>query len=265
MLLAIDIGNTHTVVGIFKGDRLKKHFRVFSRHTLTTDECIILFSQLLLQGQIRKGDIRGAIICSVVPNLTAIFRDATRSYLGIEAIIVDWNLDLNIKIRYDLPQQVGADRIANAVAAYHLYKGPTIVVDLGTATTFDAISKDGEYLGGAIAPGIETSSADLFRRAAQLYKVSLEAPRAAIGTNTTESLKSGIIFGAVGQIDEITRRMKKELKGKVFVVATGGLTSLVANHSKTIKKINPVLTLQGLKIIYHRIAGNIKNKKYRLK
>ena len=258
MLLAIDVGNTHTVIGLFLGNRLKNHFRFYSRHTLTTDECIMLFDQLFVQNQILKKNIEGVIICSVVPNLTAIFGEASKKFLKIKPIIVSSDLDLNIKIKYELPQQVGADRIANAVAAYHFYKGPTIVVDLGTATTFDAISKDGEYLGGAISPGIETSSANLFHRAAQLYKVSLEKPQKAIGTNTTESLKAGIIFGAVGQIDEITTRIKKELKGKPTVVATGGLANLIASQSKTVQKINPTLTLQGLRIIYHRIMDKKK-------
>lgn len=261
MLLAIDIGNTHTVIGIFTSNRLKNDFRFYSRHTLTTDECMMLISQLLSQEKIQKENIQGVIICSVVPNLTPIFQEASRKYLKVKPIIVGPDLDLNIKIKYDLPQQVGADRIANAVAAYHLYKGPTIVVDLGTATTFDAISKDGEYLGGAIAPGIETSSANLFHRAAQLYKVGLDKPQKAIGTNTTESLKSGIIFGAIGQIDEITRRIKKELKGKVFVVATGGLAKLVAGESKTVQKINPTLTLQGLRIIYNMVTTKKGKKK----
>ena len=259
MLLAIDIGNTHTVIGIFKNGQLKNHFRFYSRHTLTTDECIMLLDQLLAQNKMQKEDISGVIICSVVPNLTAIFQEAGRKCFKIKPIVVNSDLDLNIRIKYDLPQQVGADRIANAVAAYHLYGGPAIVVDLGTATTFDAISKDGEYLGGAIAPGIETSSANLFHRAAQLYKVGLEKPQRAIGKNTTESLKSGIIFGAVGQIDEITRRIKKELRGKVLVVATGGLASLIAKESKTVNKINPILTLQGLRIIY----DGIMNKKHK--
>ena len=261
MLLALDIGNTHTVIGIFLGNRLKNHFRFYSRHTLTTDECIMLIDQLFAQSQISKKDIQGVIICSVVPNLTAIFQEASKKYLKIKSTVVSLDLDLNIKIKYDLPQQVGADRIANAVAAYHLYKGPVIVVDLGTATTFDAISKDGEYLGGAIAPGIETSSANLFHRAAQLYKVSLEKPQRAIGKNTTESLKSGILFGAVGQIDEITTRIKKELRGKPTVVATGGLANLIADQSKTIQKVNLTLTLQGLKLIYNRIMDKKKKRK----
>ena len=260
MLLAIDIGNTHTVIGIFVNGRFKNHFRFYSRHTLTADECMMLLDQLLAQNKMQKEGFSGVIICSVVPDLTAIFQEAARKYFKTRPIVVNSDMDLNIRINYDLPHQVGADRIANAVAAYHLYGGPTIVVDLGTATTFDAISKDGEYLGGAIAPGIETSSADLFRRAAQLYRVALEKPERAIGKNTTESLKSGIIFGAVGQMDEITRRIKKELKGKVFVVATGGLAGLVAKESKTVNKTNPILTLQGLKIIYDMITTKKKKR-----
>ncbi len=255
MLLAIDIGNTHTVLGIYDERKLKEYFRVASNHSLTVDECGILGKQLFPE----YDKIKGVIICSVVPPLTPIYQEMSKKFLKVNPIVVSSDLPLGIKILYDDPKTVGADRLANAVAAYEIYGGPAIVVDLGTATTFDVISERGEYLGGAIAPGIETSSLNLFQKASQLFKVSLEKPKKAIGTNTGESLRSGIIFGAVGQIDEIVNRIKKELsenfqsQKKPKVIATGGLANLVAKESKTIEEMNPTLTLEGLRRIYLRV------------
>jgi type III pantothenate kinase len=252
MLLAIDIGNSHTVLGIFRGSKLIDHFRVTSNHAVTVDECGILVRQFLRDH--RK--ITGVIICSVVPPLTSVYQDMSRKFLKADSVLVNCNLPLGIKILYDDPSKVGADRIANAVAAYQLYGGPAIVVDLGTSTNFDVISDKGEYLGGAIAPGVETSSMHLFQRAAQLFKVSLERPRKAIGGSTEESMRSGIVFGFVGQIDEIVNRIKEELKKehkirkRPKVIATGGLAELVAKESKTIEEVNPTLTLEGLRRIY---------------
>jgi type III pantothenate kinase len=260
MLLAIDIGNTHTVLGIFKRERLIDHFRVTSDHALTVDECGILVKQLFSDYK----SIKDVIICSVVPPLSPVYQEMSNKFLRINPIFVQWNLPLGIKILYDDPSKVGADRIANAVAAYQIYGGPAIIVDFGTATTFDVISQKGEYLGGAIAPGIETSSLNLFRRAAQLFKISLERPRKAIGRSTEESLRSGIIFGTVGQIDEIVDRIKKELKGehgikkKPKVIATGGLARLIAKESETIEKVEPTLTLEGLRRIHLRIKKSKK-------
>jgi type III pantothenate kinase len=255
MLLAIDIGNTHTVLGLYDGRKLKGHFRIASNHALTGDECGILVKQLFEE----YDKIKGVIICSVVPPLTPVYEEMSKKFLKAEPVVVSSDLSLGIKVLYDDPKAVGADRIANAVAAYEIYGGPVIVVDLGTATTFDVISEKGEYLGGAIAPGIETSSLNLFQRAAQLFKVSLEKPKKAIGTNTEESLRSGILFGAVGQIDEIVKRIKEELKQrrpskrKPKIIATGGLASLVAKESQTIEEVNPTLTLEGLRRIYLKV------------
>jgi type III pantothenate kinase len=260
MLLAIDIGNTHTVLGIFKRERLIDHFRVTSDHALTVDECGVLVKQLFSDYK----RIRDVVICSVVPPLSPVYQEMSKKFLKINPIFVQWNLPLGIKIRYDDPSKVGADRIANAVAAYQIYGGPTIIVDFGTATTFDVISPKGEYLGGAIAPGIETSSVNLFRRAAQLFKISLKRPQKAIGRSTEESLRSGIIFGTVGQIDEIVDRIKKELKGehgikkKPKVIATGGLARLIAKESETIEKVESTLTLEGLRRIHLRIKKSKK-------
>jgi type III pantothenate kinase len=255
MLLVIDIGNTHTVSGVYDGEGLKEHYRVASNHALTVDECGILVKQLFVEH--RK--IKDVIICSVVPPLTPIYEEMSKKVLGIDPVVVNSDLSLGIKILYDDPKTVGADRIANAVAAYEIYGGPAIVVDFGTATTFDVISEDGEYLGGAIAPGIETSSLNLFQKASQLFKVSLQKPRKAIGRNTEESLRSGIIFGTVGQIDGIAKRIKEELrlmsssKREPKIIATGGLADLIARESETIEDVDPTLTLEGLRRIYYRV------------
>jgi type III pantothenate kinase len=260
MLLAIDIGNTHTVMGIFKRVKLADYFRVTSDHALTVDECGILVKQLFPDFE----KIEDVIICSVVPPLTPVYQEMSNKFLKVDPVLVHWNLPLGIEILYHAPSQVGADRIANAVAAYQNYGGPTIIVDLGTATTFDVISEQGEYLGGAIAPGIETSSLNLFKRAAQLFKVSLERPPKTIGKSTEESLRSGIIFGTVGQIDEIVSRIKEELrkehriKRNPRVIATGGLAALIAKESKTIEKVEPTLTLEGLRRIHLQLKKSKK-------
>ncbi len=255
MLLVIDIGNTHTVMGVYDGQELKEHYRVASNHALTADECGISIKQLF-----REYDrIEDVIICSVVPPLTPIYEEMSEKLLKVDPVVVSSDLPLGINILYDDPKTVGADRIANAVAAYEIYGGPAIVVDFGTATTFDVISENGEYLGGAIAPGIETSSLNLFQKASQLFKVSLEKPRKAIGKNTEESLRSGIIFGTVGQIEGIVNRIKEELprmspaKREPKIIATGGLANLIARESETIEEVNPTLTLEGLRRIYSRV------------
>ena len=255
MLLVIDVGNTHTVLGVYDGEELKGHYRVASNHALTVDECRILVRQLFAEHK----KIEDVIICSVVPPLTPIYEEMSEKFLKVDPVVVNSDLPLGIKIVYDDPKAVGADRIANAVAAYEIYGGPAIVVDFGTATTFDVISEKGEYLGGAIAPGIETSSLNLFKKASQLFKVSLQKPKKAIGKNTEESLRSGIIFGTVGQIDGIAKRIKEELrrmspsKREPKIIATGGLADLIATESKTIKEVNPTLTLEGLRRIYSRV------------
>jgi type III pantothenate kinase len=260
MLLAIDIGNTHTVLGVFRQSKLVDYFRVTSDHALTVDECGILVKQLF--PGYRK--ISHVIICSVVPPLTPVYCEMSEKFLKVEPVLVQWNLPLGVKITYDDPSKVGADRIANAVAAYQIYGGPAIVVDFGTATTFDVISDKGEYLGGAIAPGIETSSLNLFKKAAQLFKVSLEKPRKAIGQSTEESLRSGIVLGSVGQIAEIVGRIKAELrrdhgiKKKPKVIATGGLANLIAKESKVIEEVEPTLTLEGLRRIYSQVKKSKK-------
>ncbi|HVP36487.1 MAG TPA: type III pantothenate kinase [Terriglobales bacterium] len=259
MLICIDIGNTNTVVGIFIKNTLRNYFRVSSNHFLTVDECGILIRQLI--GEVKTEKIEGVVIASVVPALTTVYEEMSRNYLHTDPVIVSSKLPLGIKILYDNPEQVGADRIANAVAAFEIYGGSVIVVDLGTATTFDVISEKGEYLGGVISPGIETSSANLFQKAALLSRVELKKPKKVIGTNTQDSLKSGIIYGAVGQIDEIVKRIEKELKHIPKVIGTGGLAEMIYKESGSIQKIDPTLTLKGLKIIFDRVIKSNKAKK----
>ncbi|MGB2698198.1 MAG: type III pantothenate kinase [Candidatus Zixiibacteriota bacterium] len=250
MLLAIDIGNTNTVIGVFQQEKLIDFFRLSTRHSLTVDDCGVMINQLLSE---KKKRTKGVIICSVVPCLTSVFQGMSKKYLRIEPVIVNYKLPLGIKILYEDPSQVGADRIANAVAAYQIYGGPAIIVDLGTATTFDVISKKGEYLGGAIAPGLEVSIGTLVQKAAQLLKIELKKPKDIIGKSTEESLRSGIFYGTLDQIEGIVKRIKKKISGKVKVIATGGLASLIASESETIEEIDPSLTLKGLNIIYKRI------------
>jgi type III pantothenate kinase len=260
MLLAIDIGNTHTVLGIYHNNKLKEYFRVASTHTLTVDESSILVRQLFPEYQ----RIKNVIICSVVPPLTPVYQEMSTKFLNVEPVLVNYKLPLGIKILYNDPSQVGADRLANAVAGYQIYGGPLIIVDLGTATTFDVVSEKGEYLGGVIAPGIETSSWNLFQRAAQLFKISLDKPQVSIGKNTEESLRSGIIYGSVGQIDGIVNRIKRELKQTYKirkapkVIATGGLSEIITKESATIQKVDPTLTLEGLRRIFLQVKDSQK-------
>ena len=253
MLLAIDIGNTTTVLGLFQNGKLASFYRITSCHSMTEDEAGLQVRQLF--GEESLARLKGVVICSVAPSLTSTFQRMSQKYLQISPLIVNSDLKIGLKIRYKDPSQVGADRIANAIAAKILYKLPCIIVDLGTATTFDVISGKGEYLGGVIAPGIETSSSELFRRTAQLFKVKIEKPPRAVGKTTQESLQSGIILGAAGQIDFIVEQIVKELGKKCQVVATGGYAPLVWKVSKRIQKVDLTLTLKGLYYIYEILRG----------
>jgi len=256
MLLAIDIGNTHTVLGIYQGEELLSHWRISSSPARTEDEYWILMKNLFEGRGLDIEAINGVIISSVVPNLTPIFDKLSRGFLEIDPVIVDHTLDLGIEILYKDPAAVGADRICNAVAGFEKYGGPLIIVDFGTATTLDVISAKGEYLGGIIAPGLETSALDLFKRTAKLPRVELKFPTELIGRDTESAMQSGIMYGAVEQVDGLVRRIKKEM-GQAEVVATGGLASLVVEKSRTIDKVEPFLTLEGLKIIYNRVERKV--------
>jgi len=255
MLLAVDIGNTHTVLGLYKGDQLQTHWRITSATTRTEDECWILVKMLCESSGLAIGEIRGAALSSVVPGLTPVFVKAFENRIGLSPVVVEAGLDLGIKILYDDPRAVGADRLCNAVGGFRKYGGPLIVVDFGTATTFDVISATGDYLGGVISPGIESSASVLHRLAAKLPRVELKFPDRIIGTNTEASMQSGILYGAVEAVEGLVQRIREELGNNADGVATGGLASLVVPRLRTVKKIDPFLTLDGLRLIHERVRG----------
>lgn len=251
-LLAIDVGNTTTAIGIFKGKRLVNNWRIATIVQRSADEHYIILENLFRSHKIRKEGIKALVISCVVPSLLSALEELAKNYFRIKPLIVSPGIKTGISIKYDDPREVGADRIVNAVAAYEKYGGPIIVVDFGTATTFDVISKKGEYLGGVVAPGIQISSDALFEKAARLPRVEIIKPKRVIGKDTVSSIQSGLIYGFVGQVDEIIRRINKELKARPRVIATGGLARLIASESKTIAKVDPLLTLEGLRLIYER-------------
>ena len=251
-LLAVDIGNTTTVVGFYQGSRLLDFFRLASKHTRTADEAGVLIGHLRNHQVRPAGKIGGVVICSVVPSLTPVYEDMAGRYFDVDPLVVTCDLKLKVKIKIDDPHQLGADRIANAEGYLHKYRGAGIIVDFGTATTFDIVSVDGEYLGGVIAPGIETSSARLSERAAKLFKIELEAPLQVIGTNTEDSLKSGLLYGSIGQVEGIIHRITKELGQTPRVIATGGIAETIAAETEMIHEVDGTLTLFGLYHIYHQ-------------
>ena len=252
MLLVIDTGNTQTVVGLYDGTELVQHWRFATSAERTADEHALLLTQFLaLHGYDFRTDIHGIAISSTVPTLTATLRRMTLRYFPFDPVVIGPGTKTGMPILYDNPREVGPDRIANAVGAYDLYGGPTIVVDFGTATTFDAISAKGEYLGGAIVPGIEISLNALFSRAAALRRVELVEPRAAIGRNTEESIQAGAIYGYAAQVEGLCSRFEEEL-GESTVVSTGGLSSVITRYAPSIDYHEPWLTLYGLRLIYDR-------------
>lgn len=253
LLLALDIGNTTTSVGLFRSSRLVLSSRFPSRLDLAVDECALMLSTFLQQKLSFAPSIERAIISSVVPRLTTVYTSAIGTKFGISPITVSAQLPVGLKIGYRQPEQLGADRLANAVAGFYLYGGPIVVVDLGTATKFEVVTKKGEYLGGAIGPGVETASLELVRKTALLPKVVLKKPRKAVGRSTEEALQAGILIGAAGGIDRMVAEIEKELGTKVKVIATGGLAKVVAGLSKRIGKVDPDLTLKGLRIIVERV------------
>ncbi|MCK4857627.1 MAG: type III pantothenate kinase [candidate division Zixibacteria bacterium] len=248
MLLAVDIGNTNTVFGFFRKKELLASFRTTTGHAQTADECGVLIKQFLDLEKFTKLD--GITVATVVPRLEPVYRQMATDYYQLEPLFVDSSVKLNITFDYPTPAEVGADRICNAAAAYDRFGGPTIVVDFGTATTFDIISGGGAYVGGVIAPGIETALSTLAHRAAQLFKVSFEKPAQVIGKSTEEAMKSGFYLGAVGQTDHIIDSIAAEMPTKPRVIATGGLAPAIAPQSKHISEIRPDITLQGMRLIY---------------
>jgi len=250
MLLAIDIGNTDTTFGVFEGEELQATWHMATSIHHMADEYAALLLNLLHHQNLAISDIKEVAICSVVPPLVATFGALFQRYFHISPLVVGAGVKTGVRIRVDNPREVGTDRIVNAAAAHHLYGGPIIITDLGTATTFDAVSKEGDYLGGAIAPGINIAAESLFNRAAMLPRVELTRPKQAIGTNTITAMQSGIVFGYVGLVEAMVARIRRELGGKAKVVATGGYAELIAKETKVIDIVNPGLTLIGLRLIH---------------
>ena len=252
MLLTIDVGNTQTVLGLWNGAELTNHWRISTNAERTSDELALLISDLLgLRGIAFEPEKMGIAVSSVVPRVTAALREMTDEWFGIKGLVLEPGTRTGMPILYDNPKEVGADRIANAVGAFELYGGPCICVDFGTATTFDAISARGEYLGGAIIPGIEISLDALFGRAAALRRIELIEPRNVIGKNTVESMQSGAVYGFTAQVDGLCERMVAEL-GAASIVATGGLAGLIAPLSTMIQHHQPWITLIGLRLVWER-------------
>jgi type III pantothenate kinase len=252
-LLAIDIGNTHTVAGLYADESLVEHWRIATEAHSTADQLAATYASLLSLRDSSLGQVQDMIISSVVPPLVGQYEELAASYLGIQAIVVGPGTRTGLPVMTNNPHEVGADRIVNAVAALDILGGPCVVVDFGTATTFCAISAGGEYLGGAIAPGVEISLEALTARAARLSRIDLFEPEAVIGKTTAGSLRSGLIFGFAGLVDGIVGRIKQELGGdSVATMATGGFAGLIVPQTATLSLVDPLLTLKGLKLVHER-------------
>ncbi|MGQ9571649.1 MAG: type III pantothenate kinase [Dehalococcoidia bacterium] len=250
MLLAIDVGNTNVTLGVFDGEKLRASWRLAPDVNRLADEYGVLMVSLLDHEGIASREIDAAVMASVVPDLEPVFEAVCHRYFGVRPLAVSAGVRTGLRILYDSPRDVGADRVADAVAAIRLYKPPLIVVDLGTATVFDAISKEGDYLGGAIAPGLAIAAEALFRRAARLYRVELAPPKSVIGRTTVAAVQAGVIYGYVGLVEGMVARFKEELGQEAKVVATGGWAEMMAAQTPVIDVVDPNLTLKGLRFIY---------------
>ena len=252
MLLVIDVGNSNIVLGIYDEERLVKDWRVSTDKSKTPDEYGILVHDLFRMAGIGFDDIKDIIISSVVPTLTGVLEKLSQQYFGFKPYVVGPGIKTGMPIHYDNPKEVGADRIVNAVAGHDKYRSSLIIVDFGTATTFDYVNKKGEYCGGAIAPGLAISMEALFQKASKLPRVEILKPPMVIAKNTVNSMQAGIFYGYVGLVDGIVTRMKAESKDNAKVIATGGLAGLIAPESKTVEAVEEFLTLEGLRILYER-------------
>ena len=251
MLLTIDIGNTNLTLGLYEGDKLGAHWRLATDHKRMPDEYGLQFLGLLQNAGKTLDEITGISLASVVPPLTGRVLQACREYLKQEPLVVDAGVKTGIKIRYEDPRAVGADRVCDAVAVMKLYGGPACVVDFGTATSFNALTKDGEYLGGAITAGINLAAEALFTHAAKLPHIDLQVPPSVIGRNTVHAMQSGLLFGYVSMVEGMVARFRSELGSDMKVIATGGLAEVVAKETKVIDIIAPWLTLEGLRILWN--------------
>ncbi len=249
-LFCVDIGNTNVLMGLYEGERLATHWRIATVHDRMADEYAMLILDLFQRSGQDPAAVGGVVVASVVPPLTGTFEKLSWRYFDQAPLVIDADVRTGVRIRYDNPAEVGADRVVNAVAAYHRYGGPACVVDFGTATTFDALSAEGDYLGGAIAPGIGIAAEALFQRTAKLPRIDLVRPPAVIGKNTVQSMQSGMLFGYVGLVEGLVARFRAELGPEMKVIATGGLASLVAAETDVIDAVDPWLTLEGLRLIW---------------
>jgi type III pantothenate kinase len=253
MLLAIDVGNTDTVLGIYDGDRLVADWRMASLTHRTVDENWLTIKSFCSDANIPHAGINGVGISSVVPDLTGVFESLARKYFNVDPVTVTASLDLGIRVLYTDPAAVGADRLCNAVAGFRKYGGPLVVIDFGTATTFDVISASGDYLGGVITLGLDSTASELHRRAARLPKIELRFPSTIIGKETEASMQSGVMFGAVDAVEGTIRRIAAELGAKPKVIATGGLAGVIAARTNVIDACEPSLVLDGVRLIYERV------------
>jgi type III pantothenate kinase len=252
LLLAVDVGNTQTVLGLFDDERLVSHWRIATEAERTGDELAALFTDLLELRKHTFADVSGVCLSSTVPLLVRSYQELAEHHLDTPILVLGPGIRTGIQILHDDPHEIGPDRIANAVAGRERYGAPCIVVDFGTSTNFDAVSAEGAYVGGVLAPGIEISMEALFSRAARLTKVDFVEPPAVIGKTTASALQSGLVYGFAGQVDGIVERMRGELGDGARAIATGGLADLIAPHSKTIEKVDPLLTLDGLRLVWDR-------------
>lgn len=250
MLLVMDVGNANTVIGLYDGDHLRAHWRVCTDNYRTLDELRFLFAMLLAQEGDTLRSITGCCISSVVPQLNYDLTRVSQAVFGVEAVMVGPGMKTGLVLQIDNPKEVGADRIVNAVAAVEEYKGPLIVIDFGTATTFDAITARAEYRGGVIAPGVQISADVLFERCARLPRVEISKPHAVIGRNTIDNIRSGLTYGYADLVDGIVERMVEEMGSPATVIATGGLAHVIAGITKRIDHVDPLLTLKGLKTVF---------------